>query len=218
MTSRERILDAAIPVFARKGRYGARMEDIAALAHINKAMIYYIFHSKDELYLEVLKTVFNKASFSISDVVDGEENNRNEYIRVLENFISAQITFFSDNQYYTKIMVDAMSSGAEEIPVAIKYFKSNHGDKTPTAGLRKVIERGKAEKFIRNINTDHLMINIIGMVIIHFFSQSITDSLDIEVKDERVFLEQRRKSIIDLVLNSIFFNKPAESKRKSKKS
>jgi len=206
MTSRERILDAAIPVFARKGRYGARMEDIAALAHINKAMIYYIFHSKDELYLEVLKTVFNK------------ENNRNEYIRVLENFISAQITFFSDNQYYTKIMVDAMSSGAEEIPVAIKYFKSNHGDKTPTAGLRKVIERGKAEKFIRNINTDHLMINIIGMVIIHFFSQSITDSLDIEVKDERVFLEQRRKSIIDLVLNSIFFNTPAESKRKSKKS
>ncbi|HPJ35793.1 MAG TPA: TetR/AcrR family transcriptional regulator [Spirochaetota bacterium] len=214
MTSRQRILDAAIPVFARKGRYGAHMEDIAALAHINKAMIYYIFHSKDELYLEVLKFVFNEASFSISAITDENIRNRDSYADALAVFIKSQINFFSENSQYTKIMVDAMSSGAEEIPAAINYFKSNHGGVAPTTKLREIIEQGKSQGIIRDINTDHLIISIIGMVIIYFFSQSITESLDIEVKDEQKFLEERKESIIDLVLNSILIKDTKKSTRK----
>ncbi|HPS87105.1 MAG TPA: TetR/AcrR family transcriptional regulator, partial [Spirochaetota bacterium] len=126
MKSRDRILDAAIPVFARKGRHGAHMEEIAALAHINKAMIYYIFHNKDELYLEVLKFVFNETSFSISGITDEDADSRKGYAKVFSDFISSQISFFAENRNYTKIMVDAMSSGAEEMPLAIEFFKNNH--------------------------------------------------------------------------------------------
>ena len=61
MKSRDRIINAAIPVFASKGSHGAHMEEIANTAHINKAMIYYIFHSKDDLYFEVLKHILNQA-------------------------------------------------------------------------------------------------------------------------------------------------------------
>ena len=52
------------------------------------------------------------------------------------------------------------------------------------------------------------------MVIIYFFSQSITESLDIEVKDEQKFLEERKESIIDLVLNSILIKDTKKSTRK----
>jgi len=218
MKSRDRILSAAIPVFARKGRHGAHMEEIANLAHINKAMIYYIFHNKDELYQEVLKFVFNEASNSMSKMTNEDINEGKGYAEVISNFISAQITFFVENQNYTKIMVDAMSSGAEEIPVAIEYFKSNHGNNAPTAVLKDFIEKGKAEKFIRDVDADHLIISMIGMVIIYFFSQSITESVDIEVKDEAVFLEERKKSIIDLVLNSILISNPDNLKKKKNKS
>jgi TetR/AcrR family transcriptional regulator len=216
MKSRDRILSAAIPVFARKGRHGAHMEEIAALAHINKAMIYYIFHNKDELYLEVLKFVFNEASFSISEIsAEGLENGKG-CAEILSEFISKQITFFNENRQYTKIMVDAMSNAAEEIPIAIQYFKSNHGGSAPTSGLKTVIERGKTEKIFRDVDTDHLIISMIGMVIVYFFSQSITEGLDIEVKDETEFLEHRRKSIIDLVLNSILIPQTEVSKKKVK--
>ena len=67
MTSRERILSAAIPVFARKGRFGAHMEDIAALAHINKAMIYYHFKNKDGLYQAIISQLFDKISGIINE-------------------------------------------------------------------------------------------------------------------------------------------------------
>lgn len=217
MKSRDRILSAAIPVFARKGRHGAHMEEIAALAHINKAMIYYIFHNKDELYLEVLKFVFNEASFSISGIPDEDAGNRKEYARVFSDFISSQISFFAENRNYTKIMVDAMSSGAEEMPQVIQFFKDNHGGNDPTSRLRVIIEKGKKEKFIRSIDTDQLIISMIGMVIIYFFSQSITISLDIEVKDEKKFLEERKESIIDLVLNSILVTPQSGLNKKKKR-
>ncbi len=197
------------------------MEEIAALAHINKAMIYYIFHNKDELYLEVLKFVFNEASFSIPENADKSINSSSGYAEILSEFISSQITFFNENRQYTKIMVDAMSSGAEEIPIAIKYFKKNHQNNAPAMELKTIIEKGKKDKLIRDINTDQLIISIIGMVIIYFFSQSITESVDIEVTDEKAFLEERRISIIDLVLESILIKSPASpetplNKKKSK--
>lgn len=216
MKSRERILNAAIPVFARKGRYGAHMEEIAALAHINKAMIYYIFHNKDELYREVIKHVMSETSASISAITNDDINSGKGYAEVISNFITAQILYFSENRNYTKILVNAMSSGEEELKYAIKYFKENHGDEEPAARLREFIEKGKKEKHIREIDTDQLIISMIGMIIIYFFSQSITITLDIEITDEKKFLEERRASIIDLVLQSVLIKKPVNLERKQK--
>lgn len=48
--SRDRILDAAREVFAEDGLGAARVDEIARRAGCNKALIYYYFASKDELY------------------------------------------------------------------------------------------------------------------------------------------------------------------------
>lgn len=55
--TRKRILEAAIEVFSEEGLAGARTEKIAAAARVNKALIYYYFHSKDELYNQALDAV-----------------------------------------------------------------------------------------------------------------------------------------------------------------
>ncbi len=215
MKSRDRIINAAIPVFAGKGRHGAHMEEIASQARINKAMIYYIFHSKDELYREVLLQLISDVWNVIFEITDDDIKSGKGTEEVVSTFISASISFFSENRAHTKILVDALSSGAEEIPFAIQHIKTNFGEKDPSARLREVIEKGKSEKSIRDVDSDQLIISLIGMVIIHFFSQGITQILDIEVEDESRFLEQRKKSIIDLVLNSILIGKPDHLKKKT---
>ncbi len=55
--TRDRILDAALKEFSAKGLAGARTEQIAAAAGINKALIYYYFESKERLYLAALEMV-----------------------------------------------------------------------------------------------------------------------------------------------------------------
>jgi AcrR family transcriptional regulator len=55
---RERILRAAIANFAEKGLAGARVDEIAAGAKINKRMLYHYFGNKEALYLAVLEEVY----------------------------------------------------------------------------------------------------------------------------------------------------------------
>ena len=56
--SRADILAAAEACFADKGFYGTSMNDIASLACINKRMLYAYFDSKENLYKQVLFTVY----------------------------------------------------------------------------------------------------------------------------------------------------------------
>ena len=206
MKSRERIINAAIPVFGSRGRHGAHMEEIASRAHINKAMIYYIFHNKDDLYFEVLKFVLEQTWKSI-DPVKAEFRDSREFRDVLSNFITCQIDFFFMHSDYTRLLVDAMSNGEEEIARAVVSLKKNFDEDYGTGNLKLFIENGKKAKVIRDVDTDQLIISIIGMVLIYFLSHSINISLDIDVKDESGFMKKRRDSIIDLVLNGIMADK-----------
>jgi len=55
--TRSRILDAAVREFSENGLAGARTEQIAEIAGVNKALLYYYFKSKEALYRAALETV-----------------------------------------------------------------------------------------------------------------------------------------------------------------
>lgn len=53
--TQEKILEAATQVFSEKGFYGARVDEIAVRAKVNKAMLYYYFDNKEKLLAELIK-------------------------------------------------------------------------------------------------------------------------------------------------------------------
>ena len=55
--TRARILDAAVREFSENGLAGARTEQIAEIAGVNKALLYYYFKSKVALYRAALESV-----------------------------------------------------------------------------------------------------------------------------------------------------------------
>jgi AcrR family transcriptional regulator len=57
-----RIVVAARKVFAQKGLAGARMDEIARVAGVNKALPYYYFRNKEELHRFVLETMIAQIS------------------------------------------------------------------------------------------------------------------------------------------------------------
>src|SRR5512136_1732545 len=79
-----RILDAAACVFSEVGFSGARVDEIAERADVNKAMIYYHIGNKDALYAEVIQNVIGNTAETIArkikDIHDPEEKLR-IYIR-----------------------------------------------------------------------------------------------------------------------------------------
>ena len=60
METRDKILDTARDEFAQSGLDGARVDRIAERAGVNKAMIYYHFKSKEDLYQVVIEQHFEE--------------------------------------------------------------------------------------------------------------------------------------------------------------
>lgn len=56
--TRARLLETARVEFVTHGLNGARVDRIAAQAGVNKNLIYHYFGSKDDLYLEVLESIY----------------------------------------------------------------------------------------------------------------------------------------------------------------
>ena len=68
--SRQDILQAAERQFAEKGFYGARVDEIAAAAAINKRMIYEYFGSKELLYKQVLFQVYRRLETAERNLIE----------------------------------------------------------------------------------------------------------------------------------------------------
>ena len=67
-SSRDRIINAALDEFGQFGLAGARVDRIAKKAGLNKAMIYYHFNSKENLYREMIKSFFTNITLEIPRV------------------------------------------------------------------------------------------------------------------------------------------------------
>jgi AcrR family transcriptional regulator len=94
--TRQAIIKAAIRLFADKGFEAASVRDIVASARVNQAAINYHFKSKDGLYLEILKTAFDK--LTEHGGVDPEQLKSHTREDALRSFISQQLRplLFSD--------------------------------------------------------------------------------------------------------------------------
>lgn len=68
IATQRRILEAARKEFAAKGISGARVDAIAVRANTHKRMLYYYFHSKEELFREVLR---HRLGRKLADPVSG---------------------------------------------------------------------------------------------------------------------------------------------------
>lgn len=202
MTSKERIFAAAVQVFAKKGRHGAKMEEIAATAQINKAMIYYLFTSKDNLYLEVITMIVCEMNTLLFKSIEKDISKELSPDKLIVALIEHQFDAFSVNPDYTKILLEAMSSHAEELLTAVHAQKEEMYSK-PKKFIERIISAGVSAGMFRNIDPEQLMESIFGINLIFFMTRSFAEVLGIEIGDEARYIEKRKKNIIDLVLNGI---------------
>src|ERR1700760_2981046 len=92
-TTENQIFEAALKVFQKKGLAGARMQEIADEAGINKSMLHYYFRSKDKLFLEVFRCSVQDFKAGLYPILD-QEGPWEESIR---NLCGYYMEFMSKN-------------------------------------------------------------------------------------------------------------------------
>ncbi len=110
-----RILEAAADVFSEVGFSGARVDEIADRAGVNKAMIYYHIGNKDALYAEVIQNVIGNTAETIArrikDIQDPEEK--------LRIYIRAFARNLDENPQVAPIMMLEVASGGRHLPEVV---------------------------------------------------------------------------------------------------
>lgn len=109
-STREKIIQAARRSFAEKGHDGVSMSEIAKSAGVKKALIYYYFPSKEDLFYEVWHYSIDELENSIFVDIDGESR----YISKIKKLLKSYINFITSSNDIRKIMVQEKGNLSRE--------------------------------------------------------------------------------------------------------
>ena len=107
-----RILEAAKDVFAEKGFAGARVDEIARSAGVNKAALYYHVGDKRALYAEAIHSVIGAASERLALGIRGDETPEAK----LRIHLKTLADTFDRNPQMPRMMMREMASGGANLP------------------------------------------------------------------------------------------------------
>src|SRR3954467_6917567 len=99
--SPDAILAAAAAEFAARGFAGARVDHIAHRAKVNKAMLYYHFTSKQQLYRTLLRRLFTGAAERLQAIADGPGTPA----RKIDLALGAIAEFIGEHSFFPSIML-----------------------------------------------------------------------------------------------------------------
>ena len=132
--TKQRILDAAAGVFSEVGFAGARVDEIARRAGVNKAMIYYHIGDKEALYTEVLQNILGGAFDRSMRDFQGAPTPE-EKLRV---YIASIARTMDQHAHLAPIMLWEQASGGKNLPEAIAQVFAGVIEQ-----LTKVLEEGE---------------------------------------------------------------------------
>jgi len=195
-TTEEKILDAAKKVFISKGMYGARMQDIADEAGINKALLHYYFRSKQKLFEVIFASAAQKLFPKINFIFESDM----PLFEKIEHFAEEYINVMIENPYLPLFVLNEISQdpktflnkvwGKQNLPRPQKFLAQ--------------IEREVKKKTIKKITPLELLMNLISMTIFPFVAKSMFQYvLGINELQYRGIMEQRKKEIPKFIIDSI---------------
>ncbi|MFQ6618809.1 MAG: TetR/AcrR family transcriptional regulator [Fidelibacterota bacterium] len=196
--TRGKILQAAIKVFIQKGIDGARIQEISDISGVNKALIYYYYSSKDNLYFEVLKSVFTHVFRNLKVAI----LDHREISSKISKIIDIYFNFFLSYPEWPRIMAWEMAKGAENIKKLLKESQEIDFETIRNQFLETYkdgVKRGE----LRDLDPMQTMISFIGMIIFYFIAKPVIDEIWKIEGDTSKFLNDRKKHIFELFMHGV---------------
>jgi AcrR family transcriptional regulator len=193
------ILEAAKRVFLQKGSDGARMQEIADEAGINKALLHYYFRSKEKLYATVFEQEIRKVVMDLFQSINLELDIQT----FLQSFIFTYLDRLHQNPAVVQFMLWELRDPKPIIRTIFHKIFSGEQFSPPQKVVQKIQQAVKNQE-LRKLDARHLLLNIIGMCIYTFIAAPIIITLFPKLKmQDRSFINQRKNEIFNLIWNGI---------------
>jgi AcrR family transcriptional regulator len=197
MTTRQKILDAAVGEFSRYGLGGARVERIAQRANANKRMIYYYFGSKEDLFLAALEASYAHIR-SAERALDLEHRDPREAVRRLVEFTWQY--YLEHPEFMTLLASENLHKGRHVRNS--RRLREMHSPLVET--LRSILRRGERQGlFRRGVDPVQLYISIAGEGYFYLSNRyTLSRIFDRDLMAPRA-LSGRARHISHMILNAL---------------
>jgi len=196
----DKIFDAATLVFEEKGMDGARMQDIANKAGINKALLHYYFRTKDRLFDAVFQKVAARMLMKFAPVFE-KNLTLEEKIRF---FYREHITFLQENPRLPAFILHEINRN----PARVKKLLKNVDFKKFWLML---MEQHKNELDKYNITEEtmpQIMTTIAAISVFPFAARGILEGIfeNLGVDFDK-YIEERKDFAADFVISALLNKK-----------
>ncbi len=198
-----RILDAAHAVFVRRGTAGARMQEIAAEADVNQALLHYYFRSKDRLSQAAFERAASQFMPTVIQVLASDAELEAKVTRIIE----LELDHLARAPYLPGYIISEVTHHPERARQLIASVTGRAPeDVRPqvVAMLRKQIDARVKSRRMRPIAPEQFVVNLMALCIFPFAARPmIAAMLGMDQQAFEQFIARRRQDLPAFFLGAL---------------
>jgi len=199
----KRILDAAHSVFVRRGTAGARMQEIAEEAGVNKALLHYYFRNKARLGEAIFRRVAQGLFARVGAVLGGDDS-LDEKIRHVVGLYIDQLMLTPYAPGYVIGEVTQHPERARQLLEAVAQLRAEALGDHFIGRLAKQIEQSAREGAIRPISIEQFLANLASLCVFPFAAKPLLSAvLQLDAHGFERFMHERKATLADFILNAL---------------
>lgn len=195
----QRILKSAEHEFLTKGFDGARINTIAEAAGVTHAMLHYYFRTKARLFERIIESKVELIRTILTNSIEDTDKSLQEIITYI---IERHFDFLKENPDLPLFIVNELYSNSTK-----KTFFIDKLSSAITSAVERLQKKINEEAFkgkCRFIDAQMLMLDIVSLNIFPFLAAPAIETVfKDKVSYRQVFLEQRKKHNLKIILNLI---------------
>ena len=190
----DKITEAAREVFMEKGMTGARMQEIADRAGINKSLLHYYFRSKEKLFSFVFQKLMNRIGRMLNTIMQENVNIENK----VKGFVDTYIDILLKNSFLPNFILNEITRNPDAI--ISSFSKANI---EPQKFLEPLKKQLKLEGY--NIQAHDFVINLLSMVIFPVAARPMLEQVlfNGDKNMYKEYIKTRKESIFIYVMNAL---------------
>ena len=194
------IVAAALEEFAELGLAGARIDEIARAARVNKALLYYYFESKEHLYQGVVEQMFVVMTDELRGALKAADGPREKLLA----FLDANFKVLARHPAYARLL-------EQEMEIVKVFLNDLNPDTAPKffqqiapllAEFREVLEEGVKRGAFRTIDVDAVLPLL--LMLVRTAVRGIPMAGKLFSAARKVSAKRRRAAAIDFITCALF--------------
>jgi len=191
LNSRDKILEVATDIFYKKGLAGARMQEIADNAGINKAMLHYYFKTKEQLFSEVFEKAFRLFLSRIVEVLNSNKPLKDK----VSDYVDHTIDSLMQNPGISIFVIQELNTNPEKVT---KLFVGK-------GNINFVVFENQVNKeFAGKVNAEMFFTDMVAMCIYPFIAQPMLKKI-VKKNDAayKTWLQERKEWIKNRLFSKV---------------